>query len=514
MDLRDLHIGPRLGLGFGVILVAFVATVATGVISGNRQREALAHTLQHVAAQQALAADMREALLSSAVAMRNMGLQTEVDAVQKDEAQARLHRSAYLAARKKLEASELKPVEQQAFKRLADIDSRMQKQFDEAVGLASQFNTEQAAKLITQQIDPLLNQASAELTAFVNLQKQHSAAAALQADAANRDTLLAMAAASTLVMLVAALLAWRITLSITQPMGWALQASGRVERGDLVTAIDSVGDDEAARLLKGLAQMRDGLSHIVGEVRAGAENISTGAREIAAGNVELSQRTEAQAANLEQTAASIEQINATVKNNAATANRANQVASAASVSAGRGGEVMTQVVSTMADIRSSSARIADIIGLIDGIAFQTNILALNAAVEAARAGEQGRGFAVVATEVRSLAGRSAAAAREIKSLIAASVERVEAGGHLVATAGASMEELVTQVGEVATLIGELSSSANEQTSGIGQINQAIAQLDHVTQQNASLVEQAAAAAESLNQQAAGMVAAVSVFKLA
>jgi methyl-accepting chemotaxis protein len=203
-----------------------------------------------------------------------------------------------------------------------------------------------------------------------------------------------------------------------------------------------------------------------------------------------------------------------VKSNAQTASRANQVAGAASLAASRGGEVMTQVVCTMADIRASSGKIADIIGLIDGIAFQTNILALNAAVEAARAGEQGRGFAVVATEVRGLAGRAAAAAHEIKALIATSMERVEAGDRLVGSAGQSMSELVAQVGEVAALIGELSSSAQEQTDGIGQINQAITQLDQVTQQNAALVEQAAAATESLNQQASGMVSAVSVFKLA
>jgi methyl-accepting chemotaxis protein len=313
------------------------------------------------------------------------------------------------------------------------------------------------------------------------------------------------------------LLAWRITLSITQPMGWALQASGRVERGDLVTAIDSVGDDEAARLLKGLAQMRDGLSHIVGEVRAGAENISTGAREIAAGNVELSQRTEAQAANLEQTAASIEQINATVKNNAATANRANQVASAASVSAGRGGEVMTQVVSTMADIRTSSARIADIIGLIDGIAFQTNILALNAAVEAARAGEQGRGFAVVATEVRSLAGRSAAAAHEIKSphcrQHGTRGSRWPPGRP---RAGESMERTRrhrsarSPPSSVNSVLRRKEQTERHRPDQPGHCTQ----LDQVTQQNAALVEQAAAATESLNQQANGMVSAVSVFRLA
>jgi methyl-accepting chemotaxis protein len=514
MQLRDLRIGPRLGMGFGVILLAFVVTVAMAVYSGQRQREALALGLQKAAEQQVLAAAMRDALLSSAVAMRNMGLQTAVEAVQKDEAEARQHRSAYLAARQTLESNGLDPKDREVLARLADIDKQMTKHFDDAVGLASQFNTEQAAKLITQDIDPLLKKAGAELQAFVQAQRQRAAATAAQAEANDGTTLLMVAATSALVLGLAAVLAWRITLSITRPMRAALEATGRVERGDLAAAIATDGDDEAAQLLKGLAQMRDGLSRIVSEVRSGAENISSGAREIATGNADLSQRTESQAANLEQTAASIEQINATVKSNAQTASRANQVVGAASLAASRGGEVMTQVVSTMAEIRTSSGKIASILGLIDGIAFQTNILALNAAVEAARAGEQGRGFAVVATEVRSLAGRSAAAAHEIKSLIAASMERVEAGGRLVGSAGESMNELVAQVGEVAALIGELSSSAQEQTDGIGQINQAITQLDQVTQQNAALVEQAAAATESLNQQANGMVSAVSVFRLA
>ena len=514
MQLRDLRIGPRLGLGFGLILLAFVATVAAAVYSGQRQREALTLGLQKAAEQQALASAMRDALLSSAVAMRNMGLQTEVEAVQKDEAEARQHRSAYHAARQTLESSGLNPKDGEVFARLADIDKQMTKHFDDAVGLASQFNTEQAAKVITQNIDPLLKKAGAELQTFVQAQRQRAAATTAQAATDDRTTLLMVVATSALVVALASVLAWRITLSVTRPLQAALEATGRVERGDLAGAIATDGDDEAARLLKGLAQMRDGLSRIVSEVRSGAENISSGAREIASGNADLSQRTESQAANLEQTAASIEQINATVKSNAQTASRANQVAGAASLAASRGGEVMTQVVCTMADIRASSGKIADIIGLIDGIAFQTNILALNAAVEAARAGEQGRGFAVVATEVRGLAGRAAAAAHEIKALIATSMERVEAGDRLVGSAGQSMSELVAQVGEVAALIGELSSSAQEQTDGIGQINQAITQLDQVTQQNAALVEQAAAATESLNQQASGMVSAVSVFKLA
>jgi methyl-accepting chemotaxis protein len=248
-------------------------------------------------------------------------------------------------------------------------------------------------------------------------------------------------------------------------------------------------------------------------VRNASESIATGSAQIATGNADLSQRTEEQASNLQQTAASMEQMNATVKNSADTARQASQLATSASSVAEKGGSVVGQVVATMEDITASSKKIADIIGVIDGIAFQTNILALNAAVEAARAGEQGRGFAVVASEVRSLAQRSAGAAKEIKALISASVEKVETGSKLVGDAGSTMTDIVTQVRRVADLMGELSAAAVEQTAGIGQVSTAVGQLDQVTQQNAALVEESAAAADSLKQQAAKLSEVVGVFRL-
>jgi methyl-accepting chemotaxis protein len=260
-------------------------------------------------------------------------------------------------------------------------------------------------------------------------------------------------------------------------------------------------------------EMQQSLRRVVSQVRASSDSIATGSSQIATGNADLSQRTEEQASNLQQTAASMEQLTATVQTNADTARQATQLAGSAAAAAGQGGAVVAQVVQTMDGITASSRKIADIIGVIDGIAFQTNILALNAAVEAARAGEQGRGFAVVATEVRTLAQRSAAAAKEIKTLIGDSVEKVEAGSQQVHQAGRVMEDLVAQVGRVNDLIGEMCSATTEQTQGIGQIGHAVSQLDQVTQQNAALVEESAAAAESLNQQAARLVAAVSVFRL-
>ena len=272
--------------------------------------------------------------------------------------------------------------------------------------------------------------------------------------------------------------------------------------------------DARYSVMASLQDMQAKLAHIVSEVRQAAESIATGSGQIAHGNADLSQRTEEQASNLQQTAASMEQLNATVKNNADTARTANQLATVASHAAHHGGTVVTQVVHTMDDIASSARKITDIIAVIDGIAFQTNILALNAAVEAARAGEQGRGFAVVAGEVRNLAQRSGEAAREIKSLIHTSVSKVEDGDRLVAEAGTTMADIVDQVQRVADLIGEISSASHEQTAGIGQVNDAVTQLDQVTQQNAALVEESAAAAESLKLQAHQLTGLVARFSLA
>lgn len=517
MNLRDMRIGLRLGLGFGMILLVAALMLIGAMVSNGNSRSSLMTTLQRASVQQNLAEDMRRSLLASSVSVRNMGLQSTVEAVQKDEAEAKRHRAAYLAAKDKLESDGLgDDKERELFGRLADIDRQMDVHFKEAVDLAATFNTEQAGAIITGKIDPLLTKALGELATFVVAQKQRAQRAAEQANVANRTTVYVIGAIGVLVLLLAVVMAWILTNSITRPLTVALDATSRVAHGDLMTDIPQGrpnSKEETQQLLAGLLDMRNALAGMVSEVRTGADNISTGAREIAMGNSDLSQRTESQASNLEQTAASMEELSSTVKNNAETARQANQMASSASSAASNGGVVVSQVVSTMEEITVASRKIADIIGVIDGIAFQTNILALNAAVEAARAGEQGRGFAVVASEVRSLAGRSAEAAKEIKGLIGASVDRIEIGSRLVGAAGDSMQDIVAQVKRVADLIGEISTSAQEQTNGIDQINQAIVQLDNVTQQNAALVEEAAAAADSLNQQAVHMVEVVSIFKL-
>jgi methyl-accepting chemotaxis protein len=323
--------------------------------------------------------------------------------------------------------------------------------------------------------------------------------------------LLALAFAVTAVAATGAALL--LSGSVIEPVLRAEAFARKVRDGDLVASIDVDGSDELTSLLKSLTDMRDSLKTVVGQVRQSAESIQVASSEVATGSADLSQRTEHTASNLQQTASSMEQITSTVGQSADAAAQANQLVSSASSVAQRGGAVVSQVVATMNEINTSSKKIADIIGVIDGIAFQTNILALNAAVEAARAGEQGRGFAVVASEVRSLAQRSAEAAKEIKALIGTSVDNVESGSRLVNEAGSTMTEIVDSVKRVSDIIGEITAAAHEQRTGIGGVNTAITQLDQMTQQNAALVEQSAAAAENLMAQATGLTQAMAIFKL-
>jgi len=309
-------------------------------------------------------------------------------------------------------------------------------------------------------------------------------------------------------------LGWAIRQSVRGPVEDVVASVSRIAAGDLATKISSSGRDEIAWLNHELNQMRKKLQSTIAQVRESAEQVSVASNEIASGNTDLSTRTENQASGLQQTASSMEQLTSTVRQNADNAQQANQLVVSASDVASRGGEVMTQVVSTMNDINSSARKIADIIGVIDGIAFQTNILALNAAVEAARAGEQGRGFAVVAGEVRNLAQRSAAAAKEIKTLIGDSVDKVETGTRLVDQAGSTMDEILASVRQVTHIMSEISVASREQSAGIEQVNRSIEQMDSSTQQNAALVEQAAAASHSLRDQSHKLTEAVKVFKLA
>jgi methyl-accepting chemotaxis protein len=339
-----------------------------------------------------------------------------------------------------------------------------------------------------------------------------------QAQAAGQATqkrLIWVIGCGALALVVSLLLSsWVLLQTILRPLNQIVSIAENVAAGDLATAINTEEQpQEMARVLEALSVMQASLASVVTRVRQGADALATASAEIAQGNQDLSDRTEQQAGALEETAASMEQLGATVKQNAESARQANQLAQTASQVAVRGGEVVTQVVGTMKGINDSSRKISDIISVIDGIAFQTNILALNAAVEAARAGEQGRGFAVVASEVRSLAGRSAEAAKEIKSLISDSVQRVEQGSALVNEAGSTMSEVVGSVRKVTDIVGEISSASSEQSAGVSQVSEAVGQMDRATQQNAALVEEMAAAANSLSAQAQELVGAVAVFKL-
>ena len=319
---------------------------------------------------------------------------------------------------------------------------------------------------------------------------------------------------SVLIIAVVAGMGLMLARKIVNALNEAVTIAQTVASGDLSKQIEVKSNDETGKLLQALKDMSDSLVRIVSEVRVGTDTIATASSEIASGNLDLSSRTEQQASSLEETASSMEELTGTVKQNADNARQANGLATLASEVAVKGGAVVSQVVDTMSSINTSAKKIVDIIGVIDGIAFQTNILALNAAVEAARAGEQGRGFAVVASEVRSLAQRSAAAAKEIKTLIDDSVEKVDIGSKLVEQAGATMDEVVTSVKRVTDIVGEISSASQEQSMGIDQVHQAITQMDDVTQQNAALVEEAAAASRSMQDQAANLAQVVSVFKLA
>jgi methyl-accepting chemotaxis protein len=513
MLLRNLKIGTRLAVGFGAILVIMVAVAVGGTALAKKSRDDLTATLQTTGDKERLAADMKALVLEQSSVMRNIGLHSDIKAMQSDEDRARNLGKAYDDAREKMSRLVSTPAERAILETLNTLDKQVEAPFRQALGMSTSFRNEDAAKVLMTELDPIIQKSLSELNKLIEIQNRADAEATASARVAGERLAATVYAVQAAVVILAVLLAWATTRSITGPMRQSVTVARRVAAGDLTSRIDVEGRDEAAELLQALREMNQGLGGIVTQIRAGAESIAVGAGQVAAGNQQLSSRTEEHASSLEETASTLEEFTTTVRQNAEHAKQASALAGSASATAEKGGEVVNKVVATMQEVTTSSKKISDIIGVIDGISFQTNILALNAAVEAARAGEQGRGFAVVASEVRSLAQRSAASAKEIRGLIENSVGRVEAGARLVEQAGKTMEELVASVRKVAEIMTEIAAASHEQSSGIDQINKAITQMDTVVQMNASLVEQATAAATSMANQATGLARSVAQFRV-
>jgi methyl-accepting chemotaxis protein len=515
-SLKNLKIGQRLGLGFAMLLLMLIGVLALGL----RQMASIEGHVDVLAGldrdEATHLAGLSDAVNLRAIAARNMALVADQAARQVELARVKASQAAIGEHFARLDALFKRDGDAKALALLARshaLEAKYEPVASGTVALLAAGNPVEGIPRLIDEGMPLLQQVTAHLAEFSRYNRERSTARVQLAEAGYRSAQTLMLGLGAAALACGVLLAWALTRSITRPIDAAVRVAQAVARGDLTTHFGVVRRDETGQLLAALQAMNLSLVKLVGDVRLSSDSIATGSSQIASGNQDLSQRTEMQASSLQQTAASMEQLNTTVRNSADTARHATQLANAASDVAAKGGAVVGQVVGTMEGITASSRKIADIIGVIDGIAFQTNILALNAAVEAARAGEQGRGFAVVASEVRNLAQRSAAAAREIKSLISDSVEQVEAGSRLVGDAGRTMDDIVAQVKRVNDLIAEISAATQEQTSGIGQVNQAVTQLDQATQQNAALVEESAAAADSLRGQASKLVEAVSVFKL-
>ncbi|MES2024305.1 MAG: methyl-accepting chemotaxis protein [Pseudomonadota bacterium] len=513
MKITNLKISTRLSLGFALLLTLMIVMTVVGILRLQEVGNATNVVADEMLPKERLAQEWLNAVALNSV--RTFSAAKATDAADEKLFQDQMAtQSARVNDIQKIVEGLIKtPEDKRLFEQVLSARAVYRDSRQEVFKAKKEGRTADVNQVTTDIMLPAMNAYTKSIEAILNNEKRLIDEAGSSINAAfisGRSLLIGLLLAA---VALGVFFAWRLAVSITRPLNHAVDVARTVAAGDLSVQIDVASNDETGQLMQALKDMTRSLHKTVSEVRNGTETIATASRQIASGNLDLSSRTEEQASSLGETAASMGQLTSTVKQNADNARQANSLAGSASDVAVKGGSVVLEVVHTMESINESAHKIVDIISVIDGIAFQTNILALNAAVEAARAGEQGRGFAVVATEVRNLAQRSAAAAKEIKTLIGDSVSKVEAGSKLVNEAGSTMNEIVDSVKRVTDIMAEIMAASQEQSSGIDQINQAIGQMDQVTQQNAALVEEAAAAAESLQDQASNLAQVVSRFKL-
>ncbi|MDB6002292.1 MAG: methyl-accepting chemotaxis protein, partial [Rhizobacter sp.] len=511
LNFRNMRIGQRLVLAFGVILVILAMGFATSTWRLQKM-EAATRTLGTVNTE-ALALALQWRSLIDKNWVRTQAAVRDADVSKMPLWQAEMDKAseAFVPSRKRL-GQMLTTDEDKKLVAAIEASREVYRSGRDALVKQKVAGQDVSAALDAELLPKSLAFLD-NVDKLVDRQRAQTQETLATAESIAKSGVIMLVGGGVAALVLATVLALALTRSIVRPIRDAAQRARRIAGGDLTEAIAVERRDEAGELMQALHEMQTSLASVVTKVRASSDSVASGSTEIAQGNSDLSSRTEQQASALEETAASMEELGATVRQNADNAKQGNQLAMSASTVAVQGGELVNQVVETMKGINDSSKKIADIIGVIDGIAFQTNILALNAAVEAARAGEQGRGFAVVASEVRSLAQRSAQAAKEIKGLIGDSVDKVESGARLVSEAGTTMSDIVQSVKRVTDIIGEITAAATEQSSGIGEVNQAVSNLDQMTQQNSALVEESAAAAQSLREQAEQLAQAVAVFKV-
>ena len=506
MKLGNLKLRTRLVLGFGVICAMLVVALALGIGMLRHLNHGTKDIVQTRLPKIEGATKFLDQVNNISIAQRNLILN-------EDPADRQSQMAVVMKSRAAIEELLAHDGTDPEIATMRELNERFLKVQQELLARIDRNDLAGAKTYLVTDFRPVLQDLKKAMNAQIKKHRDLIQHAGSDAEATYQRALTLMSVLGLAILAAAGAVAWRLSLSITRPLAQALDVANTVAAGDLTSRIEASANDEVGQLLQALKRMNENLARTVSTVRGGTRTIATASSEVAAGSMDLSSRTEQQASALEETASSMEELTSTVKQNADNARQANMLAAGASSVAERGGAVIEQVVGTMNEIDAASGKIADIIGVIDGIAFQTNILALNAAVEAARAGEQGRGFAVVAGEVRNLAQRSAAAAREIKELIEDSSGKVANGSKLVADAGATMTDIVDSVRRVTGIMAEIANASQEQTAGIEQINAAIAQMDQATQQNAALVEQTSAASAAMQEQADKLAQAVGIFRL-